>query len=202
MNQDILVSFANWHYKEGKDQHHLTQDAGIQAHLRTTSGKPWPCSPWGRHSRSCHMCSYTSDLTCSRVIVHCTHRYLKNKEWQVNCQRLHSKQNLVERSCAHKLWSSIRTNNTKVAGSTHVLRYNGIFPSSTTHHRKTPQGQIFILQMGNQRKSILQRKNATVNNFSSGNLSKLWVAPTIILQLNTHLCLTQQDLHKFQCCWR
>lgn len=40
-----------------------------------------------------------------------------------------------------------------------------------------------------------------MSNFSSRNFSELEVAPTIILQLNTHLCLTRQDFNKFECCW-
>ena len=45
----------------------------LSTYLRKGTGLSLPSNPWGRHSRSYHMYSYTSGLTCNCVCHHYTH---------------------------------------------------------------------------------------------------------------------------------
>ena len=51
----------------------------LSTYLRKGTGLSLPSNPWGRHSRSYHMYSYTSGLTCNCVCHHYTHWHLKDK---------------------------------------------------------------------------------------------------------------------------
>ena len=51
----------------------------LSTYLRKGTGLSLPSNPWGRHSRSYHMYSYTSGLTYNCVCHHYTHWHLKDK---------------------------------------------------------------------------------------------------------------------------
>ena len=49
------------------------RNRSLSTYLRKGTGLSLPSNPWGRHSRSYHMYSYTSGLTCNCVCHHYTH---------------------------------------------------------------------------------------------------------------------------------